>query len=181
MILMIFYLFCMFHHYWRIIHRSQDSAGKSVVRIQYFWRSKILEKYTEAAILSDDGGSQKGSRRRATKGPHHGQARPHPWPRLPMVRRPWPTSGAPLLRTLPLRNPKTRGIIEESFRCLCGTENNRERKALRQGEICRGNSFPEGGKHRHHHRHRAGLHRDHHRHHLHHHRHPSRQLHSVPL
>jgi hypothetical protein len=32
---MLFHLFCMFHDYWRIAHRSQDSAGKSTVRMQY--------------------------------------------------------------------------------------------------------------------------------------------------
>ena len=26
---MLFYLFCMFHDYWRIIHRSQKSDGKA--------------------------------------------------------------------------------------------------------------------------------------------------------
>jgi hypothetical protein len=29
---------------------------------------------------------------------------------------------------------------------LCGAENTHREKALRQVEICRGNSFPEGGK-----------------------------------
>ena len=40
-------------------------------------------------------------------------------------------------------------------------KNHRERKALRQGEICRGNSFPEGGNRRHRPRHCHGLHRKH--------------------
>ena len=169
---MLFHLFCMFYNYWRIVHRSQNSAGKRSVKIPYLRRSALPGNYRKVPILPEDGESQKGSRRRATMGPHHAQARAHLWPRLGVVRRPWPTSGVPLRRTSSPRNPKTRRIIEGIFRRLCGTKNNRERKALRQGEICRGNSFPEGGKHRHRHRHRAGLHRDHHHHHhLHHHHH----------
>ena len=56
------------------------------------------------------------------------------------------------------RNPKTRGAIEKIPPPPQGG-NHRERKALRQGEICRGNSFPEGGNHRHRQHHHAGLHR----------------------
>ena len=144
MILMLFYLFCMFHHYWRIIHRSQDSAGKSIVKIRYFWSSAIRGKYTEASILSDDGGSQKGRPRWATVGPPHTVARPPMLPRHHMGRRPRPTSAVAPSRTSSSRNPKTRGIIEDRQSRLLEAENTRERKALRQGEICRGNSFPEG-------------------------------------
>jgi hypothetical protein len=36
--------------------------------------------------------------------------------------------------------------IEEIFRNLNRAENNRERKALRQGEICRGKFLPGGEK-----------------------------------
>jgi hypothetical protein len=42
-----------------------------------------------------------------------------------------------------------RGGIRDRHCRLCGAENTRERKALRQAEICRGNSFPERGDHRH--------------------------------
>jgi hypothetical protein len=38
---MLFHLFCMFHDCWRIAHRSQDSAGKSAIRMQYFGRSTV--------------------------------------------------------------------------------------------------------------------------------------------
>jgi hypothetical protein len=55
---------------------------------------------------------------------------------------PWPTSGIALSCTSSPRNPKTWGAIEEIFRYLDGVENNRERKALWQREICRGKSFP---------------------------------------
>ena len=103
-------------------------------------------KHREVPISPEDGGSPKESRRGATGWPHLVQARAHPWPRLDMVWVPWPTSGSPLRHTSSPGNPKTYRIIEGIFRRLCGTENNRERKALRQGEICRGNSFPEGGK-----------------------------------
>ena len=42
----VIHLFCMFHHHWRIKHRSQDSAGKSTVRTQYFGRSTVEGNYT---------------------------------------------------------------------------------------------------------------------------------------
>ena len=94
-----FILFCMFDDYWRINCRSQISAGKSTVKTLYFWSSKNHDEYTEAPILSEDGGSQKGRLRWATRGPHHPRARP-PWgPHRGMVWGPWPTSGAPPSRT----------------------------------------------------------------------------------
>ena len=92
MILMLFHFFCMFYIYWRIKHRSQNSAGKRSVKIPYLRRSASPENNQKVPILPEDGGSQKGSRRRATMGPHHAQARAHPWPRLAMVRRPCVTS-----------------------------------------------------------------------------------------
>ena len=73
---MLFYLFCMFHYYWRIIHRSQKSDGKSIVWTPYFWRSAVRGKYAEGLIFPDDGASQKGRPRRAAMGPPHRPARP---------------------------------------------------------------------------------------------------------
>ena len=67
---MLFHLFCMFHDYWRIEHRSQDSAGKSTVRMQYFGRSKVEGNYTKNPIFPDDEGSQKGEPGAARVGPH---------------------------------------------------------------------------------------------------------------
>ena len=67
-------------------------------------------------------------------------------PRRGMVWPPWPTFGAPPSRTSSPRNPKTWRVIEEIFRRLHEAETTEREKALRQGEICRGNSFPEGGK-----------------------------------
>jgi hypothetical protein len=49
----------MFDDYWRIHCRSQDSAGKRTVKIQYFRRSEIIRKYPEVPIWSKDGSSQK--------------------------------------------------------------------------------------------------------------------------
>jgi len=178
---MLFHLFCMFDDYWRINCRSQDSAGKRTVKIPYFWRSEAPEEKTKVNILPEDGASQKGRLRWATRGPHPPQARVDPWPRLGRVWPPWPTSGSPLSRISSPRKPNTGGIITEEFRRRCGAENTREKRALRQAEICRGNSFPEGGNHRHRHHHRAGLHRDHHHHHLHHQHHHHHHLHFVPL
>ena len=50
----------MFDEHWRNNCRSQDSAGKRTVKIQYFGRAEIPRNYSEVPILSDDGGSQKG-------------------------------------------------------------------------------------------------------------------------
>ena len=66
---MLFHLFCMFHDYWRIAHRSQDSAGKSTVRMQYFGRPTIDGNYTENPIFPEDEDSQKEEPRRAAMGP----------------------------------------------------------------------------------------------------------------
>ena len=162
-----FVLFCMFDEYWTINCRSQISAGKSTVKTLYFWDSKNLVKYTEVPILSEDGGSQKGRLRWATRGPHSLSARAPPWPCRGLVRSPWPTSGAHPSRTSTPETLIVKGAIEEIFRRLHGTETTEREKALRQGEICRGNSLPEGGNRRHRHLHRAGLHWDHHHHHLH--------------
>ena len=85
--------------------------------------------------------------------------------------------GPPLSAPLCVLHPSETLRPEESSRKYSAAstrrKNTRERKALRQGEICRENSFPEGGNCRHPHRHRAGLHRDHHHLHRHHH-HPHR-------
>ena len=78
MILMLFHLFCMFHDYWRIAHRSQDSAGKSTVRMQYFGTSTVDRNYMKNPIFPEDEGSQKGEPRWAHliggRGPRPGRA-----------------------------------------------------------------------------------------------------------
>ena len=164
----------MFDDHWIINCRSQISAGKNNVKALYFWSTKNISEKTDVPILSEDGLSQKGRLRWARRGPHHPWARGPPWPRPGQVWRPWPTSGAPPSRTSSPRNPKTRGVPEKIFRRLHEAETTEREKALRQGEICRGNSLPEGGDRRHPHRHRARLHRDHHHHHLHRHHHHHR-------
>jgi hypothetical protein len=40
----------MFHDYLEIAHRSQDSAGKNTVRMQYFGRSTVEGNYTKNPI-----------------------------------------------------------------------------------------------------------------------------------
>ena len=112
----------MFDDYWRINHRSQNSAGKRTVKIQYFGRSRIHRKYTEVPILSEDGGSQKESRRGATGGPHHPQARASPRPRLGMVWPPWPTTPGASSRISSSRKPKTQGATRNIFRHHCEAE-----------------------------------------------------------
>jgi hypothetical protein len=58
----------MFEDYWRINCRSQDSARKRTVKIPYFWRSTIRDKYTEVPILPEDGDSQEENLRGPDKG-----------------------------------------------------------------------------------------------------------------
>jgi hypothetical protein len=66
------------------------------------------------------------------------------WPDGHVVWWPWPTSASAPSRISSFRKPKTGGAIEEIFCRLCGAENSEREKALRQAEIYRGNSFPEG-------------------------------------
>jgi hypothetical protein len=61
-----------------------------------------------------------------------------------MVWWPWPASDSVPSHISSLDNPKHGGDTTEIFRRRCEAENHRERKALRQAEICRGNSLPEG-------------------------------------
>ena len=57
---MLFYQFYMFDDYWRINHRSRNSAGKSTVKTPILRRSNSDGEHPEAPIIADDGGSQKG-------------------------------------------------------------------------------------------------------------------------
>jgi hypothetical protein len=61
---------------------------KRTVKIPYFWRSAISEKYPEIHIISEDENSQKEEARGAVGWAHHQVARDHPWPRRPVVRPP---------------------------------------------------------------------------------------------
>ena len=86
--------------------------------------------------------------------------------------------GSPPAPPFDVYHPFDLKIMEDASKkystAASGAETTEREKALRQGEICRGNSFPERGDRRHHHRH--GLHRDHHQHHphrQHHHTHSS--------
>ena len=77
-------------------------------------------------------------------GPDKAQARAPSWPRLGHVWPPWPTSDEDLSCISSSREPKVEESHEEEFRRRYEAENTRERKALRQTEICRGNYLPEG-------------------------------------
>ena len=162
----------MFDDFDGVCRRSWNSAGKVAIKTPLCGRSIKSAKILETPIFQDDERSQKEGAGWATMGPDHAQARAPGWPRLGVVWPPWPTSSDALTRISSPRKPKTRGATRNIFCRRCEAENTRERKALRQREICRGDSFPEGGNRRHRHRHRAGLHWDHYHHHLHHrHRH----------
>ena len=167
MILMLFHLFCMFDDYWRIDHRSLETPGKSTVKIHYLRRSKYKTKTVENITLPDHGGSHEERPRWGPGGPHPLLARPSLELREQVVWPPWPTSCRAPSRTSSPRKPKNFYGELELFRRRHEAENHREKKALRQAEICRGNPFPEGGNRRHRHRHRVARHRDHRHHHLH--------------
>ena len=98
---MLFYLFCMFDDYWRINHRSPESAGKSVVKTPYLRRPFSDEKNREVPIILDDGGSQKGGPRWCLWGPHHLAARMAPWRASRWCRGPGPPGPAPFRVLLP--------------------------------------------------------------------------------
>ena len=66
-----------------------------------------------------------------------------PGRRHQVVWRPWPTNRPPPSHTCSPRKPKTGGGIERYSAAATRRKPERE-KALRQGEICRGNSLPEG-------------------------------------
>ena len=85
---MLFHLFCMFHDYLEIEHRSQNSAGKSTARMRYFGRSIVEGSFTETPIFPDDGGSQKGEPAGPKVDPDHRAARPMAWPCHLVVRGP---------------------------------------------------------------------------------------------
>ena len=93
---------------------------------------------------------------------------------------PGPPTGLPLRILVHPENLRRGRSHREVFRRRHEAETREREKTLRQGEICRGNSLPEGEDRRHRHRHRARLHRDHH-HHLHHWAPSSPSRHSVPL
>ena len=126
---MLFYLFCMFDDFWRINHRSQNSAGKNTVKTPYLRRSTIDEKHPEALILPDDEGSQERRPRWGSTGSHHVVAWTLLRARRHMVWEPWPTlAGAPSLTSSP-ENPKTWRTIHEKF-CRLHEAETREREKL---------------------------------------------------
>jgi hypothetical protein len=61
-----------------------------------------------------------------------------------VVWQPWPTSASTPARISSSRKPKTRRAIREGFCRLYEAENRERERALRQAEIYRGNSLPEG-------------------------------------
>ena len=78
------------------------SASSCFLLFLYF-RKVVPEIFSESdeincniPILSEDSGSQKGSCRRAWRGPDKGQARAQAWPRLGMVWAPRPPLTPPL-------------------------------------------------------------------------------------
>ena len=109
MILMLFHLFCMFDDYWRIDHRSLETAGKSTVKIHYLRRSEYKTKTVENIVLPDHGGSHEERPRWGPGGPHPLLARPALDPREHGVWPPWPTSCRAPSRTSSPRKPNDKG------------------------------------------------------------------------
>ena len=169
---MLFYLFCMFDDYGGTSHRNPESAGKSVVKTPYSQSSFSENDHRQVPIIPDDGGAKRGDPGGA-RGAHT------TWWRGWTPRRtsrgcgcPGPPGSTPFRVLHPPVTLRHNTSSMESSAPLRGG-NSRERKALRQGEICRGNSSLEEGDRSHRHRHQAGLHWDHHHHHLHRHLHRS--------
>jgi len=134
----------MFDDFDGVCRRSWNSAGKVAIKTPLCGRSIKSTKIPETPIFQDDERSQKEGAGWATMGPDHAQARAPCWPRLGVVWPPWSTSDASLSRISSSREPKIGELRREEFRRRYEAENTRERKALRQTEICRGNSLPEG-------------------------------------
>ena len=65
---MLFYLFCMFDDYWRINHRSRNSAGKASSRHQ-FYEDYILTKNILKLLLSQMTGKPRGETKVGPEGP----------------------------------------------------------------------------------------------------------------
>ena len=107
MILMLFHLFCMIDDHWGMELRSLNSAGKSVIEIQYLRSSEDQTKHMGIIFSPDHEGGQKGSLRWGPGGQHHAQARQGGWTREHVVGPPWPTNGRALSRTSSPRKPKT--------------------------------------------------------------------------
>ena len=178
MILMLFHLFCMLDDFWRMNCQSQDSDGKSGVQMQYSRRSENSRKYMEIPIFPEDEGCQKGERRWATGGPHHPLAQAT----LGRATRWCGHPGPPLDQLFGVYIPHETlrlGVRPQKDSTASTRRKTAKReRALRQAEICRGNSVPERGDCRHQHHHQAGLHRYHdHHHHHHHHQNPHHHLH----
>ena len=105
----------MIDDYWGINCRSQNSAGKRAIKIQYFRRAIIPRKYAEVPILPDAGGSQKERPGWATMGLDKAQARAPCWPRLGCVWPPWPTSDGDPSRISSPRKPKVEESVQRNI------------------------------------------------------------------
>ena len=96
---MLFHLFCMIDDHWGMELRSLNSAGKSVIEIQYLRSSEDQTKHLGIIFSPDHEGGQKGSLRLGPGGPHHAQALQGSWPREEGVwalwAPPWPLLVAP--------------------------------------------------------------------------------------
>src|SRR3954451_21124510 len=149
MILMLFPLFCMYDDYEGNTCRSQILMEKAPSIHHIYEDQKLREKLFYGVLHQ----KTEIARRRRPGGPQGAHTCPRrggtSWARLGRVWPPWPTSGRATSRTSSPRweNPKNRP--SEEFRGRCGTGNTREKRSLRQEEICRGNSSRRGSNHRH--------------------------------
>ena len=96
MILMLFHLFCCFIIIGELIVGVGILLEKGPSRYHISEDQRCPENIVRVPISPEDGGSQKGSQRWGTSGPHHVVARAHPWPRRHRVWEPWPTTSSPL-------------------------------------------------------------------------------------
>ena len=141
---MLFDLFCMIDDHWGMELRSLNSAGKSVIEIQYLRSSEDQTKHLGIIFSPDHEGGQKGSLRWGPGGPHHAQARQGGWPREHVVGPPWPTTWRALSRTSSPRKPKTCTVSRNPLRRHHEAEEIEREKLSGKLRCRRENPLPEG-------------------------------------
>ena len=92
MILILFHLFCMFHDYWRIEHRSQDSAEKAPSECNISEDQQLTEITRKILFFQKTELAKRRSRGGPPWAPHR-PARAQAWPRRLVGRGPTAPSG----------------------------------------------------------------------------------------
>ena len=140
------YFYLILHVWWLLVIwlPQPEISWKNTIKILYFCIANFFAKFRDHYFA--------GWQEKPEKGPPGGPGSP---PVLPF-------------RVYDLSDLKIIGYDSKKYSAAASrTETTEREKALRQGEICWGNSFLEKEDRRHRHRQRHELHRDHHQHHPH--------------